>query len=109
MLFQEWVEWNWKLEEDFDDDFRKLIEDSRRKAMKEIKQKFQGNVPKVVVRLSQETFMSLPTEKDDPMWPDFTIVIDWLDENMSDIWYRQELSVFLFASETDATAFKLRF
>lgn len=108
MLFQEWVEWNWNTETSDDPDFCKVIKEDQIRALEGIRRIFPTD-PKAVVKVPKETFLSLPGMKEDPAFPDFTPVIDWMNENMSDKWHHYDPMHFLFASEADAIAFKLKF
>ncbi len=107
MLYEEWAEWHWDSYTVSDQrDFVDLMEHEKQTGMARIEEYFTS-LPKYVIQISQDTFLSLPPENSDSNWPDFKILVKWIKENCDGEWYQYDPVYYIFENDIDAMAFRL--
>jgi len=109
MLFEDWVNWHWGTQDDDAQEWIEGIAKERERGLAKINEHFSTK-PNYSIRISRETFISLPKSKDPKLgvWPDFTPIEHWLKENAKGEYYQYDPIQYLFTNDEDATAFKLR-
>lgn len=108
MKYKDWVLRHWEPTLVSDDpDFILQMEKEKQLNIERIEKYFSKKIMQVV-QISKETFVGLPAALDDPAWPNFTPIMEWLEKNMRDEWFQYDPVNYIFANDIDAMAFKLR-